>query len=116
MALRQVAADVPEFLKVVRLGALGGLDPERRVAARSAAAGHQIFALRLLGQREEGLGLLLGAMDQLVGNAVVGNDREAVILEAAAELFGEVIGIAVGVLQRNGRDMVVSDRGHDLRY
>ena len=87
MARRQVAADVPEFLEVVRSRALGGLDPERRVAARPAAAGDEIFALHLFGQREERLRLLLGAADQRVGDAVVGDDREAVILEAAAELL-----------------------------
>jgi hypothetical protein len=36
VAWRQVAADVPEFLQVVMGGALGGLDPERDVAARAA--------------------------------------------------------------------------------
>ena len=39
VALRQVAADVPEFLEVVGGRALGRLDPERGVAARPAAAG-----------------------------------------------------------------------------
>ena len=34
---RQLAADVPEFLEVEIGRALGGLDPERRVAARAAA-------------------------------------------------------------------------------
>ena len=89
--------------------ALGGLDPERRVAARAAAAGDEILALHLLGQREEGLRLLLGAVDQLVGNAVVGDDREAIFLEALAELLGEGLGVAVGVVQRDGRDMVGGD-------
>ena len=70
--------------------ALGGLDPERRVAARAAAARNQILALHLLGQREEGLRLLLGAVDQLVGNAVVGDDREAIFLEALARASGQI--------------------------
>src|SRR4051794_23537250 len=102
VAGRQVAADMPEFLEVVRLAALGGFDPERRVAARSAAAGNEILALHLLRQREEGLRLVLGAMDQLVGNAVIGDDREAIFLETTAQLLSETIGIAVGALQRNG--------------
>ena len=63
-----------------------------------------VLALHLLGQREEGLRLVLGAVDQLVGNAVVGDDREAIFLEAPAELLGEAVGVAVRVLQRNGRD------------
>ena len=79
--------------------ALGRLDPERRVAARSAAAFDEIFSLRILRQSEESLRLLLGAVDQLVGNAVVGDDREPIILEAAAQLLGEVVGVAVGVLK-----------------
>ena len=96
--------------------ALGGLDPERRVAARAAAAGDEIFALHLFGQREERLGLVLGAVDQLVGDAVVGDDREAIFLEAAAELLGEGVGVAVGVVQRNGRDVVVGDRSHGVDF
>jgi hypothetical protein len=51
-------------------------------------------------------------MDQLVGDAVVGNDREAIFLEAVTQLLGEGVGIAVGVLQRNGRDVVSGDRSH----
>src|SRR5678816_2256063 len=44
VAFGQVAADVPEFLEVVRLLALGGLDPERRVAAGAALSLKEIFA------------------------------------------------------------------------
>src|SRR4051794_9620311 len=104
VARRQVAADVPEFLEVVRLTALGGLDPKRRVAARAAAAGDEVISLHLLGQREERLGLVLGAMDQIVGNAVVGDDRETIFLEASAKLLREAFRVAVRVLERNGRN------------
>src|SRR5581483_9894564 len=58
VALRQVAADVPEFLEVMRLVSLGCFDAERRVTARPAAAGDEILALHLLGQREEGFRLV----------------------------------------------------------
>src|SRR6476620_12326222 len=97
--LRQIAADVPELLEVVRLLALGSLDAERCVDAGAAAAWNQIFALHVLGQREEGLGLVFGAVDQLVGNAVVGDDRETIFLEALAQFLREAVGVAVGVLQ-----------------
>ena len=46
---------------------------------------------------------------------MIGNDREAVTLEGAAELFGEAFGVAVGVLQRDGGDVVGSEGGHDSR-
>src|SRR5689334_16531821 len=96
--LRQVAADMPEFLEVVRLQTLGGFDPERSVAARPAATRNEIFALHILGQREEGLCLVLGTVDQRVGNAVIGDDREAIFLEALAQLLSEAVGVAFGVL------------------
>ena len=112
MPFRKVAADVPEFLQVVRLVALGGLDAERRVAASAAAARDMIAAFHFLGQREEDLGLVLGLVDQIIGNAVVGNDGEAIFLEAPAERLGEAIGIAIGVLQRDGGDVVSGDRSH----
>ena len=109
---RKLAADVPELLEVVRLGALGGLDAERGVAARAAAAGDQVFALHLFGQGEEGLGLFFGAVDQLVGNAVVGDDREAIVLEAAAELWAKASGSRSASFKRNRRNLVVGNRSH----
>src|SRR4029079_9709666 len=93
--------------------ALGGLDPERGVAARSAAARNEVGLLHFFRQREECLRLLLRAMDEFVRNAVVGDDRESVVLEAAAQLLRELVGMAVGVLQRDGRDVVVGDCGHE---
>jgi hypothetical protein len=100
----KLPADMPEFLEVVRLGALGGLDSERGIAARAAAAGNQVFALGLLGQGEEGPRFLFGAVDELVGDAVVGDDGEAIFREASAEPLGEGIGVAVGVGQRDRGD------------
>ena len=64
----QVAPDVPEFLEIERGRALGGLDPERRVTPRPAAARNQIFLLHLVGQRKELLGQSLGAVDQLLAD------------------------------------------------
>ncbi len=116
VALRQVAADVPEFLQVVRLVSLGRLNSERRVATGAATASDEIFALHLVGQREESLRFLLGAVDQLVRNAVIGDDREAIFLKAVAELLRKALGIAVGVLQGDGRDGVSGDRSHGTLY
>ena len=70
----------------------------------------------VFGQSEERLGLVLGAVDQRVGDAVIGDDREAIFLEAAAELLREGVGVAVGVGQRDGRDVVVGDRSHGARF
>ena len=114
MALGQLPADMPEFLEVERARALGGLDPERSVAPGAAAAFDMIGALGRVGQREEGFGLVLGTVDQRVGNAVAGDDREAIFGETVPELLGEGIGIAVGVRQRDGGDVVVSDRGNGV--
>ena len=107
VSLGQIAADVPEFLEVVRRVALGGFDPERGVAARAAGAGDGVAALNLFGEDEERLGLGLGAIDQRLRDAVVGDDREAGIAEAAAEFVGETGRVAVGVGQAQGGDLVV---------
>src|SRR4028118_2226078 len=48
-----------------------------------------VAALHLAGQREESLRLLLGSADQILSNAVIGNDREAIFLEAAPDLRSE---------------------------
>src|SRR6185503_16052883 len=93
VAGRQFAADVPEFLEVVRVRTLGGLNPERRVAARAAAAGDEILALHLLGQREELFRLALGSMDQLVRDAMVADNGEAILLEALAKPVGKGVGV-----------------------
>ena len=103
MARRKLAADVPEFLEVEIDRALGGLDPERRVAAGAAAALDLVAALHLVRQSEEGLGLLLGAVDQVGRYAVIGDDREAVALERFPELRGEPFGI--GCRKRRARRM-----------
>ncbi len=54
-------------------------------------------------------------MDQFVRNAVVGDDREAIFLEASPEIVGEGVGVGLGVLEADGRD-VVGDRGHDALF
>ncbi len=100
----------------MRLGALGGFDPERRVAARAAAALEKIFALHLLGQSEEVFRLGFGVVDQPVRNAVVGDDREAIFLEAVPELLRKGVRVAVGVLETNGRNLVCVDRGHGILF
>src|SRR6059058_992329 len=92
--------------------ALGGLDTERRIAARAASAWNQILPLRLLGQREEGLGLVLGLGDQFIGNAVVRDDSEAIFLKAPAELMGESFWVAGCIVQVNGRYIVSGYRSH----
>ena len=57
-----------------------------------------IFALHLFRQSEEGFCLLLGILDQLFGDPVIGDDREAIFFEAVPELLGESVGIAFCVL------------------
>ncbi len=66
------------------------------------------------GSAKNAFAFVLGALDQRVGDAVVGDDGEAIFLEAAAELLGEAAGVAVGVLQGNGRNVIVGDRGHGV--
>ena len=79
------------------MSALGGLDPERGVAARPAAAGDQIFLLHLLGQGEELLRHLLGAVDQLLRDAMVADDGEAIFDEAVAKLLREALRVLVRI-------------------
>src|SRR3546814_12078405 len=57
VARGQVAADVLEFLEVDLFRALGDFGPERRIAARAAAARDVIGALDRLGPRQERLRL-----------------------------------------------------------
>jgi hypothetical protein len=63
-----------------------------------------VAALHLFRQGEEGLRFLLGSGDEVGGDAVVGDDGEAVALERIAELLGEAFGVCVGRLQRDGGD------------
>src|SRR5579864_246804 len=109
---RKVPADVPEFLEIMSLRALGSLDPERRVTACSGAARNDIFALHVLGEGKEGLCLILGALDQLVRDGVVSDDRKAVVLEALAELPCKFVGVLLHLVERNRSDGIGSDRGH----
>jgi len=88
MAGRQVAAHVPEFLEIVVVGALGGLDPERDVAAR-AAFHARVLLLGFDGQGEEGLGGVYGGVDAGLIQVIVRQDRETVAFERRAQLLGE---------------------------
>ncbi len=89
----QLAADVPEFLEVDEARALGDLGLVRGVAARAAAAFDVSGALLRLRQREQLLGHVPGARDQIVGHAVIGNHREAEALERAPEFLREAFGV-----------------------
>jgi len=77
MAFGQLAPDMPEFLEIVGGRVLSGFDAERRVTARAALAG-MIFALGFIRQREEQLRLPFRLGDDVGGNAVIGDDGEAV--------------------------------------
>src|SRR3546814_11549526 len=65
------------------------LGPERRVAARAAAARDVIAALDLLGQREERLRLCPGFVDQRGVDAMIGDHREAEAFERRPEILRE---------------------------
>ena len=88
VARRQVASDVPEFLEVVRIVALGGFDPERRIAASAAAARDEILALHVLRQSKKSLRFFLGAMDQLATSWVLG--KRAYRLTDAADAVATI--------------------------
>ena len=96
------AADVPEFLQVGVGRALGGLDPERRVAALAGAAGDPIAPLDRIREREEGLGAVLRGRDQAGVEPMVGDDGEAIALERGAERIGESIEILPMKAKRDG--------------
>ena len=102
MALRQLATDVPEFLEVMDLGILGLFGPERRVSASPAATRRVIRLLHIIGEREEFLGQRLGAIDQVLRDTVIADDRETVLLEAAAQLIGYAV---QRLCQRHYRDI-----------
>src|SRR5690606_8413857 len=106
-----LAADVPELLEVEVLGVLGGLHPERGVAARAAAAGHVVLLLGLFRQREEGLERVVGLVDQLLRDAVVADPGEAPLAVGGAEVGHE--GLAVGGAV--GLDEAADVEGRDAR-
>jgi hypothetical protein len=97
---------MPEFLEVVRLLAFGGLNAERRVAARAAGSRQRISALRLLRQREEGPRLGLGLVDEVGRYAVVGDDGETVGFERFADPAREGLEVLVRILEGHGGDLV----------
>src|SRR5690606_7163782 len=92
---RDLAADMPELLQVRVARVLGGLDHERRVAARAAAAGHVVLALGLVGEREEAAEGIVGLVHQRLRDAVAADAGEAPLAVGRAE-FGDE-GLAVGV-------------------
>ncbi len=92
VARGQVAADVPEFLEVDFLRALGDFGAERRIAARAAAARDMIGALHLFGQREKFLRLRPGFVDQVGIDAVIGDHRKAEAFERGPEILRELVG------------------------
>ena len=93
----KLAPNVPEFLEVGGSAPLGGLHPERGIAARAAAIGDEVAALGRLGQCEELLRQGLGAVDQRLIDAVIADDGETIIDEALAKLLRKGLRIAVGV-------------------
>ena len=78
MSGRQLAADVPELLEIVVLGALGGFDAERRVAARAAAVRHlvaQLFGFD--GSAKNSVETVQALVDEPLVDPVVLDDDEA---------------------------------------
>ena len=104
MALRQFAARVPELLEIHGRRALGGLDPERRQAARSARTRLMVQALHLFRQGEEGLGVVDGRVDDLLVQPVIRDHSEAIAFERGAQLIAEALEVGVVARHRNGLD------------
>src|SRR5690606_16761055 len=110
--VRDLAADVPELLQVEVLAALGGLHPERGVAAGAAAAGHVVPLLHLLREGEELLEGGVGVVDQFRRNAMVADAGKAPLAVGRTELGNE--GLAVGVV---ACDVEGGDTGgHEGKY
>ena len=104
MALGQFAAGVPELLQVDGGGTLGGLHSEGGQAARPARARLVVGALDLLGQGEEGPGVVDGAPDHPVVQTMVGDDGEAVSLEGCAQVVAEALEVGVETRHGHGDD------------
>ncbi len=102
---RDFAADVPELLQVRVFRVLGGLDAERRVAARAAGARLVVFHLDVFRQREEGLGGVVGALDQLVGDAVAADAAEAPLAVGGAQFGHEGGAVGIETADVEGRDL-----------
>ena len=101
---RQLAADVPEFLQVEVRRALGGLNAKGGVAALPGDAVDLVAALHLVRQGEKGLGVGDGGVDPALVQAVVGDHREAVAGEGAAEGLGKAVEVPGVEAERDGRD------------
>ena len=110
----KLAPDVPEFLEVGRGAALGSFDPKRGVTTRAAATGDEVSAPGLVGQCEKLFGQRLGAVDQILRDAVVADDREAIIDEALAKLLRKGLRVKVGVVERHRCDGIAGENvGHE---
>ena len=79
---------------------------------RAAAAGDMVSALLILGQVEQRLGLRPGAVDQVGGDAVIGDDREAEPLERLAQRGGKAFGVTVLVGEAERRNLGGAGVGH----
>ncbi len=106
VASGQRATDVPEFLQVDRARALGDLGLEGGIAALPAALGVEIAALLAFGQVEERLGLAPGPVDQIGGDAVIGDDGKAETLERGANRGGKAIGVVAILIERQRGNLV----------
>ena len=100
----EFAPDVPEFLQVVVVMALGGLDAERRVAALARAAGHKVGGLGVLRQGEEVLRRLIGPRDKARVQAVVRQNGETVPFERGPQFCGETRLVRACQSQRDGNE------------
>ncbi len=99
------AADVPELLEIEVLGVLGGLDAERRIAARTTAARDVVFALHVFRQCEEALEHVVGTVDQGLRDAVVADAGETPLAIGRSELGDE--SFAVAAVGRRGETTYV---------
>ena len=108
MARRQVPARMPEFLEVVRAGALGRFNAERGIAPRPGQPRLVILALPRLRPAEEGFEPTEGRLDQFLRQAVIRYHGKAVPGVGPPEGFGEACRIALM--------KVVADRGNCARH
>ena len=84
------------------LGILGLFGPERRVPASPAATRRVIRLLHIIRESEEFFGQSLGAIDQLLRDTVIADDRETVLLKATAQFIGYAV---QRLCQRHYRDI-----------
>ncbi len=92
MSCGQIAPDVPEFLEVVELRALGDLGPERGVTARAGQALPVVAPLVRFGQGEEAACQRPALFDQPGIDAAIADQREAIAPEADAQSLRHRLG------------------------